>query len=116
MSAECDELLKVFFKRNPDAVTTVRKCKECGLFYRPSFGHVCEAGKAEYDEWFPTGLNYLGNVRCECPKCGKVAYFTHFGGDKYCSNCGIRLHDNDLKDYIERCVGVERKDEEEENE
>lgn len=40
---QLDEPTKKWFEKQPDyMVTTVRQCKECGLFYKPSLGHKCK--------------------------------------------------------------------------
>ena len=31
-----------WFKKNWSAQTTVMKCEDCGLYYKPSLGHKCK--------------------------------------------------------------------------
>ena len=31
-----------WFKKHPDAQTTVTQCEKCGLWYKPILGHKCE--------------------------------------------------------------------------
>ena len=37
-----DSLTKKWFKQHPESCTTVVKCKECGLYYKPLLGHKCK--------------------------------------------------------------------------
>lgn len=37
-----DENTKNWFKSHPDAVTTVRQCDKCGLYYKSSLRHKCK--------------------------------------------------------------------------
>lgn len=32
---------KAWFAKHPEAVTTVRECKKCGLYYKSSLRHKC---------------------------------------------------------------------------
>ena len=40
-----DELTEKWFKEHPDTETTVMRCDDCGLFYKPSLGHKCKMAK-----------------------------------------------------------------------
>lgn len=31
-----------WFDRHPDAMTTIRRCEKCGLYYKTGIGHKCE--------------------------------------------------------------------------
>lgn len=37
-----DTETRKWFKRNPDAQTTVMYCGKCGLWYKPILGHKCK--------------------------------------------------------------------------
>lgn len=37
-----DKLLIKWFQEHPFAETTVMKCDDCGFFYKPSLGHICQ--------------------------------------------------------------------------
>lgn len=37
-----DAATSKWFKSNPFAQTTVMKCEQCGLYYKPSLGHKCK--------------------------------------------------------------------------
>lgn len=37
-----DKETRKWFRKHPDAQTTVRKCEKCGLFYKSSLGHKCK--------------------------------------------------------------------------
>lgn len=37
-----DSVTKAWFAKHPDAVTTIRQCYVCGLYYKSSLGHKCE--------------------------------------------------------------------------
>ena len=43
---EFDEATKEWFKQNPDKQTTIAKCENCGLWYKPFLGHKCEVNNA----------------------------------------------------------------------
>lgn len=36
-----DYATDMWSKAHPDCATTVRQCKNCGLFYKSSLGHQC---------------------------------------------------------------------------
>ena len=36
-----DSRTKKWFRSHPGAETTVARCKECGLYYKPILGHTC---------------------------------------------------------------------------
>ena len=36
-----DDETRKWFDQHPDAQTTVMKCDDCGLFYKPILGHKC---------------------------------------------------------------------------
>lgn len=36
-----------WFRSHPGAETTVVKCKECGLYYKPILGHTCRKRNME---------------------------------------------------------------------
>lgn len=45
---QCDETTTKWFEKQPDyMVATVRQCKKCGLYYKPSLGHKCKEEKDE---------------------------------------------------------------------
>lgn len=37
-----DDATTEWFKKNPDAQTTVMSCDRCGLYYKPILGHKCK--------------------------------------------------------------------------
>lgn len=41
-----DYATEKWFKAHPDVCSTVMRCKDCGLFYKPSLGHKCKVRKA----------------------------------------------------------------------
>lgn len=43
-----DSATNAWFAKHPEAVTTVRQCDKCGLYYKSSLRHKCkEDGKDE---------------------------------------------------------------------
>lgn len=44
---EYDAVTKRWFKKHPDAQTTVMQCEQCGLYYKPELGHACKKAKKE---------------------------------------------------------------------
>lgn len=40
--ATFDAETRKWFKTRPWAQTTVMKCEQCGLYYKPSLGHKCK--------------------------------------------------------------------------
>lgn len=36
-----DSRTEKWFRSHPGAETTVARCKECGLYYKPILGHTC---------------------------------------------------------------------------
>lgn len=42
MKARFDEPTKKWFINRPGEQTTVMRCDECGLYYKPSLGHKCK--------------------------------------------------------------------------
>ncbi len=42
MKAEYDSRTKKWFRQHPKSCTTVMKCKECGLYYKPLLDHKCK--------------------------------------------------------------------------
>lgn len=45
MKARFDEPTKKWFANHIGAQTTVMRCPECGLYYKPSLGHKCKKVK-----------------------------------------------------------------------
>ena len=45
---EYDAHTKEWFKKHGDAETTLMRCEQCGLFYKPELGHVCHKAKEEH--------------------------------------------------------------------
>lgn len=39
-----DSQTKQWFRRHPDAQTTVCQCTRCFLFFKPELGHKCKKG------------------------------------------------------------------------
>lgn len=37
-----DSTTKKWFEAHRDAVTTIRRCDKCGLYYKSSLGHKCK--------------------------------------------------------------------------
>ena len=37
-----DRATQEWFDRHPDALTTIRRCATCGLYYKTGIGHKCE--------------------------------------------------------------------------
>ena len=37
-----DRATQEWFDRHPDALTTIRRCEKCGLYYKTGIGHKCE--------------------------------------------------------------------------
>lgn len=49
MRVEFDERTKQWCKEHPDTPTTMRQCKHCGKYYKPSLGHRCEKPGEAYE-------------------------------------------------------------------
>lgn len=47
MKVKYDAATTRWFKKHPDAQTTVIQCEQCGLYYKPNLGHVCKKAKKE---------------------------------------------------------------------
>lgn len=67
-----------WFQNNPDAETTVMQCEHCGLFYKPSLGHVCKKHT---------------KVKLKCIICGHTFdTYEYFVKRKLSSNSAIGLY------------------------
>lgn len=42
---EYDEKTRKWFSRHWNAETTVARCEQCGLYYKPMLGHKCRKGE-----------------------------------------------------------------------
>lgn len=42
MSIKFDSVSEKWFKEHRFAETTLMRCKDCGLYYKPSLGHKCK--------------------------------------------------------------------------
>lgn len=42
---EYDSVTKKWFNAHPCSETTVTRCNDCGLFYKPMLGHKCKKQK-----------------------------------------------------------------------
>ena len=42
MKAKFDDETKKWFAKHPLAQTTVMRCDDCGLYYKPILGHKCK--------------------------------------------------------------------------
>lgn len=45
MIIKYDNATKKWFDAHPCSETTVAKCEDCGLFYKPILGHKCKKQK-----------------------------------------------------------------------
>lgn len=50
ISVKFDITTASWFEMNPGTITTVTKCGNCGLFYKPSLGHKCRYSKKSLKE------------------------------------------------------------------
>ena len=44
-----DSETKKWFETHPTYRTTVSRCNKCGLYFKPSLGHVCAKGNDKND-------------------------------------------------------------------
>ena len=70
-----DSETKKFFKEHPDIETTsVTRCGDCGLYYKPSLGHKCKGKRKKKRAFFLGYSDHDCEAWYECPYCKK-----HFG-------------------------------------
>lgn len=49
MGVHFDKATEKWFREHPFNETTVMQCDKCGLFYKPSLGHICKTEKRVCD-------------------------------------------------------------------
>ena len=45
-----DRATQGWFDQHPDALTTIRRCKKCGLYYKTGIVHKCETNSVVVKE------------------------------------------------------------------